>query len=158
MSTPTEPWRPRPAVEADIEAIRRLEWACFHATISSLSYRTELADPRHAILVLEDDEGLVGFATANVVLDEGHITNIAVDERCRQRGAGRALLTALVERLKQLGATAAYLEVRTRNEAAQHLYTSFGFYVLGKRRAYYWDPPDDAIVMRLDWATPDEAA
>ena len=107
-------------------------------------------------LVARSDAGtLLGYLCGSIIGDEFHISNIAVDPSLRRRGLGtKLLLSALVE-ASHYGATSASLEVRASNRAAQSLYRNFGFTELGRRRRYYSDPVEDAIIM---WLHPIEAA
>ena len=94
---------------------------------------------------------------ANLVLDEAHVPSVGVAEPYRRLGLGRALVSRLLELVQAHGARFVYLEVRRQNRAARRLYESLGFELLSIRRDYYWDPPDDGMVMRLrfDGPTPE---
>ena len=98
-------------------------------------------------LVAETDGQVVGYAGAWVILDESHITNIAVKETYRGRGIGKLLTRALLQYLSNLGASYATLEVRVSNERAQSLYKGLGFVSVGKRKRYYEDNQEDAYLM-----------
>ena len=80
--------------------------------------------------------------------DEAEILNLCVAPAARRSGSGRALVRAILRRVAALGARAAYLEVRQSNHAARRLYESEGFAPVGRRRAYYRRPVEDAIVLR----------
>ena len=90
---------------------------------------------------------VVGYAGAWIIIDESHITNIAVTEEERGRGIGRKLTEALMQYISNLGAAYATLEVRVSNERAQNLYRSLGFVSVGKRKRYYEDNGEDAYLM-----------
>lgn len=92
---------------------------------------------------------VVGYAGAQVILDEGHITNIAVHPAHRQRGVGELLLADLIDQLYPRGVLRLTLEVRVSNLAAQALYRKYGFTVEGRRLRYYGDG-EDALVMWTD--------
>ena len=98
----------------------------------------------------EMDGQVVGYAGAWIILDESHITNIAIEESRRGLGYGRALTTALMQYLSNLGAAYATLEVRRSNLRAQNLYKSLGFVELGVRKRYYEDNREDALIMVCD--------
>jgi ribosomal-protein-alanine N-acetyltransferase len=83
-----------------------------------------------------------------VVDDELMINNVAVASGARRRGAGRALLRHAMHAGAIEGCVTAWLEVRPSNDAAIHLYVSLGFEVVGRRRRYYTDTQEDALVMR----------
>ena len=82
--------------------------------------------------------------------DEGEILNLAVAPAGRRRGLGRALVEAMLEALRTRGIRQVYLEVRESNSSARALYASRGFKEVGRRKAYYRRPVEDAIVLRLD--------
>lgn len=94
----------------------------------------------------------VGYAGMWQVLDEGHITNIAVHPEFRQCGLGSALMEALLAEAERRGIKALTLEVRKSNFSAQALYRKYGFSDGGMRKKYYADNNEDAIIMwkRLD--------
>ncbi len=90
---------------------------------------------------------LVGYGGVWINLDEGHITTIAVDPHCRGRSIGELLLNALIDQAIELGAANLTLEVRVSNVVAQSLYRKYGFEVAGRRKRYYTDDGEDALIM-----------
>ena len=132
----------------DVDAVADLEKATFARPWSQESFRQELT--RNAVaryLVAEENGEILGYAGAWVILDESHITNIAVREDARGRGLGRSLTAELLQILSNLGACYATLEVRVSNVRAQNLYKSLGFISVGKRKRYYEDNNEDAYLM-----------
>jgi ribosomal-protein-alanine N-acetyltransferase len=105
-------------------------------------------------LVAQKDGTVIGYAGAWVILDESHITNIAIAEAQRGNGYGRVLTQALMQYLANLGAEYATLEVRKSNITAQNLYKSLGFIQLGVRKRYYEDNQEDALLMVCDHMPP----
>lgn len=101
-------------------------------------------------LVAERGDEVLGYVVALAAADEGEILNLAVAETGRRRGLGRALVRAMLDALAQRGVRQVYLEVRESNAPARALYEAFGFKDVGRRRAYYRRPVEDAIVLRLD--------
>ena len=97
-------------------------------------------------LVAEENGKVIGFAGAWIVLDEAHVTNIAVEAPCRGKGVGRALTAALMQYAANLGVEYATLEVRRGNIVAQNLYRSVGFEYVGVRKRYYTDNGEDAFL------------
>lgn len=93
---------------------------------------------------------VVGYGGIWLVLDEAHITNIAVHPAFRGRGVGRQILQELIRRAARRGATKMTLEVRSSNLIAQKLYRDLGFVVKGVRKRYYQDNNEDAIIMWLE--------
>jgi ribosomal-protein-alanine N-acetyltransferase len=90
---------------------------------------------------------VAGFAAFWKVVDEMHINNLAVHPDCRGRGLGRQLLAGTLAAAHALGVRRATLEVRRSNVAAQRLYASAGFRVVGVRAGYYTQPAEDALVL-----------
>jgi len=101
-------------------------------------------------LVAEADAQIVGYVVALEAADEGEILNLAVAEAGRRRGLGRALVEAIVAALTDRGVRQVFLEVRESNAPARALYAGFGFKEVGRRKAYYRRPVEDAMVLRLD--------
>ena len=135
----------------DLDAVAAIEAATFPTPWSRDSFRQELERNVAArYLVVEKDGQVVGYAGAWIILDESHITNIAIEESRRGLGYGRALTTALMQYLSNLGAAYATLEVRRSNLRAQNLYKSLGFVELGVRKRYYEDNREDALIMVCD--------
>jgi [ribosomal protein S18]-alanine N-acetyltransferase len=101
---------------------------------------------KHDCRVCELNSCVAGFlVTRQVAPGESEILNIAVDPAERRTGIARRLLTDALARVKGTW----FLEVRASNAAAIHLYESVGFVRAGERKNYYYEPPDDAIVMRF---------
>lgn len=99
---------------------------------------------------MEPGGGVLGYLCLWFVVDEVHITNLAVHPSHRRRGVARALMATILGRYRAEGATRAILEVRPSNHEAQRLYESFGFRTVGRRKAYYFDNGEDALVMEVD--------
>ena len=132
----------------DVDAVCAIENATFARPWSRESFRQELERNVAArYLVAEKDGRVIGYAGAWIILDESHITNIAITPEERGQGVGRKLTEALMQYLSNLGAAYATLEVRVSNERAQHLYKSLGFVSVGKRKRYYEDNGEDAWLM-----------
>ena len=132
----------------DIDAVTAIENATFARPWSRESFRQELERNVAArYLVAETHGQVVGYAGAWIIMDESHITNIAVAEAFRGRGIGKQLTQALLQYLSNLGACYATLEVRVSNERAQNMYRSLGFVSVGKRKRYYEDNQEDAFLM-----------
>jgi len=111
-----------------------------------------LASPGAAGWLLASAERAIGFALCRVAADEAELLTIAVHPEERSRGAGRALLTAVIDHARTAGARSLFLEVGADNPAARALYVTAGLAAVGQRKAYYRrgeGPPADAVVMRL---------
>lgn len=104
---------------------------------------------------LQRDDLVVGYVFALTVLDECSIANIAIDPLYQKQGLGEHLMTELIfELFLRRGVRLYYLEVRPSNSPARRLYEKLGFKELGLRKAYYHNPPEDALTMGL--SVPDE--
>ena len=140
----------------DVDAVHAIEAATFATPWSRQSFYEEMtrnACARYLVAALPDGE-IVGFAGVWVVLDEGHITNIAVRQDYRGRGIGRALTRALIQYAANLGVVYMTLEVRRSNEIAQRVYLQNGFIQVGVRKKYYEDNGEDALFMVCDHLPP----
>ena len=146
-----QPTGPGPAVlgPEGLEACLELDRLCFAGLWSREQWRRELADPQRPGLGLWRGGRLVGMACAWLIVDELHITLVAVDPALRRQGLARELLRALLLRGRRLGATRATLEVSSGNGPALGLYRALGFHTAGVRRGYY-SSGDDALIQWLD--------
>jgi ribosomal-protein-alanine N-acetyltransferase len=85
-----------------------------------------------------------------LIVDEAHVATLATHPDHRRQGIGRRLLAHVLRHMLQDGARSSFLEVRESNLAAQEMYRKFGYEVKGRRRHYYRDNDEDAILMNLD--------
>jgi [ribosomal protein S18]-alanine N-acetyltransferase len=108
--------------------------------------------PRRIALVAEVSENVQGFTMASLLAPQAELESIAVAVGSQQRGLGRMLFVALVNQLRAASIFEIILEVRASNHAALAFYRSAGFSQAGIRRAYYVDPIEDAVLMRLHFA------
>jgi [ribosomal protein S18]-alanine N-acetyltransferase len=144
----------RPASLADISSMLQLEkHAVTAAHWSQQQYEAvfSASTPRRLGLVLEDESALKAFLIARAVGAEWEIENIAVAGPARRHGLGTRLLGEFLDRVRADGAAVVFLEVRESNHAARSLYEKWAFVESGRRKKYYRDPAEDAIVYRLEW-------
>lgn len=135
----------------DVDAVAAIERATFPTPWSRDAFVQEMtANAVARYLVAEDGGEVIGYAGAWLILDESHITNVAIREDMRGLGLGRKLMQELLQYLSNLGAAYATLEVRVSNERAQRLYQSLGFIPVGRRKQYYEDNREDALLMVCD--------
>ncbi|ADL41733.1 ribosomal-protein-alanine acetyltransferase [Caldicellulosiruptor obsidiansis OB47] len=139
----------RRMTEKDIDMVHEIEILSFSVPWSKESFIDEVKNENAIYYVYEEDSKVWGFAGMHHIVDEGHITNIAVHPQKRGQGIGRLLLSALISYAKENGLVGLTLEVRSKNYVAISLYKSLGFVQEGIRKNYYSDPPDDAIIMWL---------
>jgi [ribosomal protein S18]-alanine N-acetyltransferase len=137
-----------PMRSADLEEVLAIERASFSMPWSRGAFLYELEQNRVArCYVVREDGRLIGYICLWEVADEVHITNVAVHPDLRRRGVGRSLLSAVLDDARQRKLRLVVLEVRPSNAEALGLYESFGFRVVGRRRGYYYDTGEDALVM-----------
>lgn len=144
---------PPPSVDpmrrADLDAVLAIERASFSMPWSRGAFLYEMEQNRVArCLVVREEAHVVGYLCLWEVADELHITNVAVHPQWRRRGIGRALLQDVLAEALARGIRMVVLEVRPSNVEARALYESLGFRVVGRRRGYYYDTGEDALVMQ----------
>ena len=138
----------RQAVPGDAEDIYEIEQICFPDPWSLDSIRYELEENPRAFYVVAQHSGkVVGYAGLWWVVDEGHITNVAVRPGYRNRKIAEGILRTLIEHTTEEGILHHTLEVRQSNEAAIGLYEKFGFETCGVRKGYYRFGGEDALIM-----------
>jgi ribosomal-protein-alanine N-acetyltransferase len=128
--------------------LSRWGWAAYYAELQGGNRELMLvAKPVHSAII--ESSPLAGYIVARETAGELHINNVAVRPQHRRRGIGAALLGRILEEARRRKAKAAFLEVRSTNEAAQALYEKHGFTSIARRADYYSDPREDAVVMSL---------
>ncbi|MFQ5608310.1 MAG: ribosomal protein S18-alanine N-acetyltransferase [Candidatus Zixiibacteriota bacterium] len=136
--------------ERDATAVAALESRIFSDAWSAELFRESLAAPDGGGIIIESGEGaqtrLIGYACYYSAAGETHLTNIAVSPESRRQGFAEQLLRRVFNRARESGSEAIFLEVRPSNTAARQLYERRGFHVLYRRKRYYHDPCEDAIV------------
>jgi len=141
----------RPMIVTDIDPVVAVERVCFSVPWSKAAFEEEMSDnPLACYFVATVDEVVVGYAGMWLILDEAHITNVAVLPPYRGKGLGLKLLNALMDSAKERGGTCMTLEVREANTEALSLYSRLGFVPRGLRPKYYSDTGEDAVIMWLD--------
>lgn len=143
-----------------------LDQLCFGGLWTLEGYQRELDSPNSELLVLQtsqlsqsqlgepktlkssvEGDPLLGLGCFWAIVDEAHITIVAVHPNYQGQGLGQALLYALLEKARQRGMERATLEVRASNHPALLLYEKFGFREAGRRRRYYEDTGEDALIL-----------
>ena len=148
--TPANAIHLRPARAEDVDAIHAIEVASFGDPWKRNGFRDLILGGNATVVVAEQVGSIVGFAVSYAGADEAEIANVAVATPARRAGIGRALVEHVISASSANGATKVFLEVRESNVAARALYGSRGFVERSRRPAYYTDPREDAVVMRLD--------
>ncbi|MBM4765374.1 ribosomal protein S18-alanine N-acetyltransferase [Bacillus sp. B15-48] len=133
---------------ADIERILEIETQSFTTPWSKEAFNNELTNNKFAFYtVIEVDNQVVGYCGSWVIIDEVHITNIAILPDYRGMKLGEALLCKVMDSVREIGAKTMTLEVRVSNTIAQSLYKKLGFQEGAIRKNYYTDNIEDALVM-----------
>jgi len=134
--------------ESDLQMILEVEQKSFTTPWSYEAFYNELYNNQFAhYLVVEADGKVIGYCGLWVILDEAHITNIAILPEYRGKRLGEALLKMVMQYAVEHGAETLTLEVRVSNIVAQNLYRKLGFQDGGIRKSYYTDNYEDALVM-----------
>jgi ribosomal-protein-alanine N-acetyltransferase len=140
----------RRATAADLASVAAIEQASFGDPWSAGSFRSLVANPAVVFVVAATGATgatVVGYAVAWFAADEAELANLAVAASARGRGVGALLLDAVLAEAAHRGAATVYLEVRESNAAARRLYASRSFAEVGRRRRYYHNPAEDALVL-----------
>jgi ribosomal-protein-alanine N-acetyltransferase len=146
----------RPMQEEDVPQVTEIDREAFPTMWPPANYQREMKNGlAHYIVAVDDEEEktrkhIIGFAGLWMLAGEAHITNIAVRQKHRRRGTGEALLIGIIELATELEAHLITLEVRASNGDAQKLYAKYGFVKVGRRRGYYTDNGEDAVLMTIE--------
>lgn len=133
----------------DISGVCLVEEECFTQPWSYNAFLSELQNDTAVTLIAIDEKEVVGFVNARFLLGEGSINNIAVTARERRRHVGDSLMKALLSRASSTGILTLTLEVRASNKGAISFYRSYGFTEVGRRKSFYEQPLEDALLMTL---------
>jgi ribosomal-protein-alanine N-acetyltransferase len=135
----------------DLPSVVELDTLSFSLPWPARSFRFELTDnPASRSWVAELDGRIVGMIVAWLLVDEAHIATIATHPDHRRRGIAEKLLTHALRSMSSEGAVTSFLEVRENNLAAREMYRKFGYEISGRRKRYYKDTDEDAILMTLN--------
>ena len=148
----------RAAEARDLPFIVAIERASFSDPWTTDTFASALGMHRMSLLVAEErvDEGrgsgptLVGYVVALLLGVEAEIADLAVAQSARRRGIGSLLLDRVLGELAATGVGAVFLEVRESNAAARALYETRGFSAVGRRRGYYRQPMEDALILKRE--------
>lgn len=139
----------RPATAADL--LRMMEIARHSATAAQWSqhqYERAFSSGR-VVMVVEEDSMVLGFIVGRGAAGEWEIENVAVTGAARRRGLGSRLLGEFLHHVRSSRAVEVFLEVRESNHAARKLYEKWAFIEAGRRKSYYQDPQEDALVLKF---------
>lgn len=134
----------------DVEHICRIEEEAFSTPWTAAAYINELKNNHFArYMVMELEGEIIGYAGMWLIMEEAHVTNLAVRADYRGKKLGERLVRELQKTARFIGAVRMTLEVRKSNIVAQSLYRKLGFYSVGFRKGYYSDG-EDAMIMWVD--------
>lgn len=135
----------------DIPAVIQIDQISFSLPWPERSFRFEVTENiASRCWVAEVDQRVVGMIVAWLLVDEVHVATIATHPDFRRQGIARRLLSHTLARAMDEGAISSFLEVRESNLAAQEMYRKFGYEATGRRKRYYKDNDEDAILMNLE--------
>ncbi|HUZ46474.1 MAG TPA: ribosomal protein S18-alanine N-acetyltransferase [Terriglobia bacterium] len=141
----------------DLAAILEIQNSSRQASAwEEADYQQLLGDNQGMVLVAETEGAvppeILGFAVFHKVGEESELWNLAVAPRHQRLGVAKALFQEARQRLQQAGVAAVFLEVRASNAPALGFYRALGFKTLMRRKQYYRDPSEDALVLSVDLA------
>lgn len=141
----------RRMIEADLAVVQQIDRSSFSLPWPERAFHFELnSNPASRCWVAEEDGQVTAMLVIWMIVDEAHIATLATHADHRRKGIGRKLLVKALEKAAQEGAQRAFLEVRAGNEAAQAMYRELGFVEDGRRKRYYRDNGEDAILMSIN--------
>ena len=133
---------------ADLPQVMLIELSTFTMPWSESTFRGLLRRKDSDLWVADIKGEIAGYAVFWSVFEQGELGNVAVDDEHRGMGIGSKLIQAVLERATERGVKEIFLEVRKSNVRAQDLYKDFGFLEVGRRKNYYLEPLEDALVMK----------
>ena len=136
-----------PLSQEHLDDVVEIEKLSFKTPWTKYAFLHEIEFHGSVFEIAKIDGRLAGYGGFWLIMDEAHLSNVAIHPDHRRKGLGRMLLVRLLEQAIARGAARATLEVRRSNEAGLSLYGSFGFEVIGVRKNYYSDENEDALVM-----------
>ena len=129
--------------------LSRWGWAAYYAELQGSNRELMLVAQAPETKLPRVSHRLAGYIVARIGADELHINNVAIREKYRRQGIGLNLLDRILEEGRHQGVKTAFLELRAGNRAALSLYEKCGFRVTSRRKKYYSEPLEDALVMTL---------
>jgi len=137
--------------ESHVAQVTQLERICFSDPLSENSVASELKNKLALWLVAEENGDVAGYIGSQTCGEESDVMNVAVHPDFRRRGVAETLVGCLVAELKAMGSSSLTLEVRVSNLPAIALYEKMGFSQVGRRKNYYRNPKEDALILRKEW-------
>ena len=138
--------------ESHVPQVAQLEKVCFNDPWSENSIASELGNKLSVWLVAVEDDKVIGYVGSQTVMGETDMMNIATHPDYRNQGVATKLINALIESLTKRGSHSLILEVRLSNSQAISVYEKQGFTEVGRRKNYYRNPREDALILRKEWS------
>ena len=139
----------RRAAKSDIPKISEIENSSFSDPWDKQLFLDVIDSKDKYLMIAESGKEVEGYVVFEKILDEGHITNLAIAVKYRKKGIAAGLVNYVLDLAKGLGIKEIFLEVRESNEAAKSLYSKFGFKEIGRRKGYYPKANEAALVLSL---------
>jgi len=138
----------------DLEAVLSIERTSFPNPWPASTFLGEIQNRSisHAYVAVAASggrEAVIAYVIFWLIADEAQLNNIAIHPDYRRQGVGEWLMKRTLDMVRDLGGNFVILEVRSSNQSAQGLYRKLGFFEIGRRRSYYFNPEEDALVMGL---------
>lgn len=135
---------------SDVDEVVQIERKIFPTPWTTNMFISELNKKNNAYYLVAREDRLIGYGGINHLLDEAHITNLAISPEYQGRSIGKLLLILLIKKVIELNLDLVWLEVRTTNQKARRLYEKFNFFLVGKRKNYYQEQKEDALIYCLN--------
>lgn len=139
-------------LEVHVPQIAELEKLCFNDPWSENSIASELNNRLSLWFVAIEEEKVAGYVGSQTVLGETDMMNIAVHPDYRKQGIATLLIRKLIDALASKESHSLMLEVRASNDPAISVYKNLGFTEVGRRKNYYRNPREDALILRKEWS------
>jgi len=135
--------------DRDLPEVLAIEAASFSKPWSTTLFMEEIVNPSALPMVARRDGRIAGYLCAGMVVDEGHILDLAVAPAFRRQGVAGLLMRVVLDRLRTRGCRSVFLEVRVSHSGVISFYEKSGFRVIQTRKCYYVSPVEDAVIMVL---------
>ncbi|MBE9222823.1 ribosomal protein S18-alanine N-acetyltransferase [Cyanobacterium stanieri LEGE 03274] len=140
----------QPLTEKHLSEVIELDQICFGGLWSLEGYKREIESPNSTLLIITTDikneEKIIGLGCFWAIVEEAHVTILAIHPDFQRQGLGKMLLEKLLKQAKEKGLERATLEVSEHNQSAIALYEKFGFALAGRRKKYYQATGADALI------------
>jgi len=143
--------RVRAAVADDLSQMMEIATRSITAAQWTPEQYQQMLSSGRVVLVIEEDDRVMGFIAGRGAAEEWEIENVAVAAPARRRGLGSHLLREFLHHVRGKQGKEVFLEVRESNHAARKLYEKWAFIETGRRKSYYQNPPEDALILKFNF-------